>query len=498
MTETKREIIDELLKTFKYDVHFENEHFLYWVQEEYYYNGDFFTRDEFEEIQNYVVKNGTVPSEKIIREKENSVSWELKGNSHKTCEYGASKQTILRYSKKYDSIEFYNYNKSIKSPYNMSSKRILIISKKIKIFSVNSKNYVLINGNRWLSLKNWSGFCNNNIFKEDFVKLLLSKMLGEKEWVINLEKERSIYISNKNSRKANSFDEAIGLECGGKPVKSIKKLLPDENDIINFYQLVEPNKVHAITNLIKNHEKQLKHLLTHSHNGRAIELITLCFLCKDNRCDKQIVRDYLQMLIKEGDKINLNISSYKTLKARHDDLSEKILKKSNKKNSRLRVSKDYPKIIYISGVDIELIKTTKRLDHESEILHHCVHGYSSRVNSGECAIYSMVHNGQRYTLQLGKKSIPTLAEGDKKEKDYKLKLSQLKGKYNCNAPPSIKKSLELICKAYDILPLEESSIKLRGEEYEAKEYRLEAGVASFNNLTGEVKQIGEKILYEIS
>ncbi len=54
MTKEKEAIINEFLKDFKYDVHFENKQFIYWIEDEYHYNGDAFTREEFKEIiQNF-------------------------------------------------------------------------------------------------------------------------------------------------------------------------------------------------------------------------------------------------------------------------------------------------------------------------------------------------------------------------------------------------------------------------------------------------------------
>jgi hypothetical protein len=514
MTETKHKIIDEILKNFPYDTHFENDKFIYWIRESYIYNGDVLTREEFKAVQKYVVTHGTVPATKVVVKENEETKW-VKTDSDQT--YGYNYQNILRYSKVYDSLEMYDFNTTIKSPHTNSTNRIFVLSKKIKKLSVNTKNYVLFNGNRWLSLKNWCGFYNGNYFKKPVVQLLMKTMLGGKDWVMNLDPEKaSLLLTNKNSRQANSLEEAISLECGANPAKMLSKFFKI-HETIGLYKLIDPNKIHDITNMLKRNSIQFEKLLDDCYEDKHRLVLFYYFLSKDNRCDRHIVMDYLRMLQEVGEKVNLNISSYKTLKRNHDTLSRKILLKSQKstKKKRLRVSKVYPEIKSLPEMKVEQIRSAKRLDQESEILHHCVHGYDHRINRGECCIYSVVHNDQRYTLQLNAEKVYDETEitgvkiprkDEEGEQVYELKIAQLKGRFNCDAPESIRKSLQLMCENHDIIPFEKTRINLRENVYENKEHKVVENRAAANQQqvqrvaapVREVKQIGEKILDQLS
>lgn len=429
--------------------------------------------------------------------------WEI--NNDDT--YGYNHQRILRYSKTYDNIELYDFDTNIKSSHKNNSNRIMVFSKRRKLLSINTKNYVLFNGNRYLSLKNWCGFHLRESYKEPFVKLLMKAMLGGKEWVMDLSPKDFYLITNKNSRKANSLEEAIELECGARPAKMLLKKF-ETHSVIGLYNLIDPNKIHDITNFLKRNRDSVTKLMEGNYEEEHRLLLYYYFLTKDNRCEKHIVIDYLKMLQEEGKKVNLNISSYKTLKRNHDTLSAKILQRNMKKTKkrRLKVSKMYPEIKSLPDMKVEKIKSIKRLDEESAILHHCVHGYDSRINKGECCIYSLVHNNQRYTLQINASKVledtDTHTNVPKKteygEFVYEFKMVQLKGKYNCDAPETIKKSLDLMCDNHNIIPIEKSRIRLRPNVYEEKEHKQDLEqrqvVQRVIKEKKDVVQVGEKIL----
>jgi len=503
MTEAKQKIIDEVLKDLKPNSHFETEHFIYWIKESYTYNGDSVSREEFKCIKDYVIEHGTVPCMLVPNPESDDVK-DLKIRlHHKGYEYGNHYNRVLRYSKTYDCLEMYNHDLKIKAPYSATTDRVLVLAKKKKSFKVNEKNYVLIGGNRWLSLRNWVSFKNHSFHKVGVMKALMSAMLGGKDWVLNLDEVEGMSIQNKNSRKSTSVGEAIENECGAKPAKSLLKLM-SVNEVIHLYSLINPKKIHSITNFVKQNKDNIEKLLNTCCEEKSKILLYYYFLCKDNRCEKSIVIDYLRMLSEEGEKLNLDISSYVTLKSRHDKISREILKKKEG-GGKLKVAKIYPNIKSLPEMEVEKIKSARRLDHESEMLHHCVHGYKSQINSGYCAIYSIVFDDERYTLQINatKKKVDEdetpnwlmtgeqelAAEKEKKEGDssnFDFKISQLKGRFNCDAPEAIKKSLELMCKNHDILPLEKSSIRFRTHDIdgmkETKKKIVQRGAAILDDL----------------
>jgi len=492
VTKEKQEIINEILNNFKYDRYFETDDFLYWVKEIFVYDGYEVSREEFENIKDYAIKHGKLPSEelkeklsKIIKNDKEATIYQVSSREKNLTTGTHSSQLMMRYSKKYDNLEIYDYDIDVRATTKTKSDRVLCMRKKTKILSVNSKNFVLIGGNRWLSLKNWAGFVNRapRFITSEVVKKLLALMIGEKEWVREIEDE-SIYISNKSSRKANTLDEAIKYECGAKPAKAIKRaLLKNTNDIINLYNIIDHKQVHSITNFIKQNYEELDKIFNspNQYQTRSENLLFLYFLVKDNRCDRNIFIDYIRMLKQEGEKINLNISSYTTIKRNHDVISRQILEKSRDK-TRLKISKHYPKIESVPGIEVEMIRSAKRLSQESEMLHHCVHSYKTSINKGSCAIYSLVHKEERYTFEVRAKALPKEKEED--EDRYEFNANQLRGKYNCNPPTSMEKPLLELCVKNNIetknkiIIFKDKEVKVAGQPVVKKE----------------IKQIGAEIL----
>ncbi len=462
MTKEKSLIVDELLKNFDYDRKFETEHFLYWVKDRYMYSGKDVSRDEFKAAKDYVVKHGTLPfislNDKLEKIRQENIKQEKNDNSP-TSFYKAGKpitnthsvETFLRYSKKYDNLEFYMTQINVKTSHRNSSNRIMVFKKKHKYFSINSKNYVLIRGNRWMSIKNWISFSDKTPFVTyKFSKMLLKLMLGGLSWIDDLKSE-TLYISNKNSRNTESLNEAFENECGAKPVKIIKRALKNnKNDIINLYSFIDPNQIHNLTNFIKRNHQNINKLIDSKFRSYPVEAILyFYFVSKDTRLkdNEQMFLDFLRMSKEEGNKINLNISSYRTIRDKHDELSEIALKR-NRDKGRLKVSKVYPKINSTKEIGVEQIRSAQRLQLESEILHHCVHSYKSNVNKGSSCIYSLVFNDERYTLEVRAKEKEK--EKDKEEVEYDLSAVQLKGRYNCDAPFVMKEYVESICDEYGI------------------------------------------------
>ena len=423
MNKEKREIVEKVLENFDFKTHFENDCFIYWTKGEYVLNNKYVDRKSFEDIKEKIIKN--------------NIKNELYSNSF-------SFETFLRYSKKYNAIEF--YQRSIEIKYiKKNINKWIIIKKTKKIFKINHKNYVLINGNRWLSLKNFFKFSHSNSYiTKDLSIFLLKKMLGDINWIN--DSLYSINISNKNSRGAKSLKEAVEKECNSKPSKRIEKFLDNKiNEIIKLYKLIEKNDIHKLTNFLKNNIEIINNIINKNYQYKnSFELLFLYFLSKDVRFkeNKSILIDYLNMCFVSGIKINLDISSYKTIKQKHDELSNEILRKT-KNRKKLRVSKVFPKLKSTKKIKIEQIRSIERLNKESEILNHCVHTYVDRINSGFCSIYSLLFKNKRYTLQI---------ECNKIDNDNFIFLAtQLKGKRNCNAPIQLKKVIEDIFKKNNII-----------------------------------------------
>lgn len=502
MTVGKKKIIAKILENFKYNAHFENEHFIYWVEEESWCAGEKISRDEFKKIKQHVIETGELPKLPTLDEEDN-IFEEIdldNFNFDNLLPFGECEnslradyscwhnQRMLRYSKTYDSIELYDYNTELKKTIR-NQNRILAVTRRNKILSVNTKGYVLLDGNRWLSLKNWKKFSLRNFNRENgeaLVRLLMKSMLGDKDWIDEID-YKNYWIHNKSSRKANSFEELLMIECGVKPVKSIRRLFNnDVNEIIKFYKLINPNKVHDITNFVKRNKDNINTLFKTRSGELSANVLYYYFLSRDNRCDENTLCDYFRMLVDEGRKVNLDISSYSTLKSNHDKLSREILLKQNNSRKTLGVSRVFPKIKSTPDIEVEMIRTAKRLDMESFMLNHCVHSYKETIRRGTCAIYSLLYEGERYTLQVNVIKEPKTKDPyiEDKEELLSFKAVQLKGKYNYSPPESMKESLEVLFEENGLLPLESSGIYFKREDEESDKKRR-------------IVQKGEKILNDL-
>ena len=61
-------------------------------------------------------------------------------------------------------------------------------------------------------------------------------------------------------------------------------------------------------------------------------------------------------------------------------------------------------------------------------MSHCVSSYAQKINNGDCAIFSINYSDAKYTLEVG-------------ISNNIYQLSQIRGKYNCNAPEELINSI---------------------------------------------------------
>lgn len=448
---------------------FETDKFFYWAVEDYKYRGDKVTKEVFDQVRQYVVKHGCLPKQRG----NNGTNRGLYG-----AEKTKSEEIMIRYSKTYKSLEMYIKTYDVRSPEKPeTTDKILVMRKIRKIFSMYENGTVRV-GKRWLSLKNWSSLKRHVPLKGAIV--LMNSMI-DAEWLKSDEiKSSNIDIQNKNSRGTKSLKEAIANECGYNPPKILYKILENPNYVVSLCKAVEGNKIHAITNFAKNNKEQLSKLLNRNWGDKGLELLWLYFLCKDNRCGRNTVVDYVKMLNKIGRKINLNISSYATIKNRHDELDREMLNmKLSNKGRRLKIAEDFPEFKSTELIECEMIKTVHRLNLESQVLKHCVHSYKDRIDRGECAIYSIVFDEKRYTLQIGR-AVKTVdgvkykvIEGEEKEDAVNtFSIRQLKGKHNKNPSENMRKPLEEFCKQNNFIGPEEGGGVMFTKESRGKRRKL--------------------------
>lgn len=115
--------------------------------------------------------------------------------------------------------------------------------------------------------------------------------------------------------------------------------------------------------------------------------------------------------------IKLKIKSWAKMVEWHEKLRKRYLLRDLED---IQVDPVYPTLTADCNYVIEKIENKERLAKEAIELHHCVNSYTDRINSGDCAIYSILDGKQRYTAEVV-------------HENQQFKLNQLRG--NCNSAP---------------------------------------------------------------
>ena len=482
--DSKSELIEFLIQNEGLNSFDETEHFYYWFHKE-----EKVLRDNFGFLQ-YDKK----PFIFNINEKEFDLNT-FEGIAKLTIEVKSEKELskifngnfnlgrrefFLRYSKKYNKLEYYTNISSIRCV----KKRDLCLVQHIKhkYFMINEKNFVLfyINNNmpRYVSNKN-AAFLNPyspyNYNLGDYQKYVykINRMLlsiHQKSKVYNdknfLKSVLDIkYISNKFMFNSNTFDDVINKITKNRPVPKILLDKFPKSEVVYLYNIIDYDEVDKIIKFIyenleiynekeernKRNDIRSKDPVYFENTIRSIITDYLCVkfgsLIPDknkkefinpyieNRSflnqiqltptmsNSQIIHDYVNMCEMQNLKLNLKIKSVNRLTQEHDRIAFNITAKNI---PEIKVFKKYPDIKSEGNFEIEKISDKKRLIIESEIQKHCVKTYSNSINSGRCCIYSFLdhRDNKRYTLEIQKR----YDETDK----LVFILNQIKGKFNAN------------------------------------------------------------------
>lgn len=114
------------------------------------------------------------------------------------------------------------------------------------------------------------------------------------------------------------------------------------------------------------------------------------------------VRDYIRTkrLLKE--KISLRFNGKNSIKDTHDQDANRYRVKAFPKGSVVPKKSKFRSLRRKLPKEFELLSTAKRFQEEADQQHNCVATYIRSVQEDECAIYSWVHLGERYTIEFRK------------------------------------------------------------------------------------------------
>lgn len=127
---------------------------------------------------------------------------------------------------------------------------------------------------------------------------------------------------------------------------------------------------------------------------RAIENSLEDYIC--------YIEDYEKMS-KYLRQINLNFNSPRKLLDAHNRLINPYMRKKARSHgkSKMKIPENSPFRKLRLPDDFEIIKTSKRLFDEGQIMHHCVYSYLSSVNKGKCCIAHLKFRENHYTIEIG-------------------------------------------------------------------------------------------------
>ena len=121
------------------------------------------------------------------------------------------------------------------------------------------------------------------------------------------------------------------------------------------------------------------------------------FKQKFSKMEGYRVEDYLHMSRILKLPISLKFKTYNGLIKQHDKLAEKI------KLNDMPIIKIPKRSIFLKlklPKKYELITTKERLYKETVMNANCVWSYAEDINNGDCVIYSLVENNNRYTIEI--------------------------------------------------------------------------------------------------
>jgi hypothetical protein len=262
-----------------------------------------------------------------------------------------------------------------------------------------------------------------------------------------IKKGNKFYFKNKSTIKPLTYQHVLNCQHFDVIKKVLVSRLPwlryiTENSIIESvsFNTIYSKKIFSLEKALKYEYKlpapsaKLLHNIklsnTYSYRVKFIRYYVEYLDNVENlhntlpTYDFSIFYDTLKMAKTLNRKINCSWSA-RRLKEEHDNWSKEITDIVFTEGDRkLNLSDLYIKFAEFSG--FKLLQTTKEMNIEGREQSHCVATYVSKVDSGNCGIYSI----KDYTLELVREWVNNYTQ-------QVLMISQFRGYRNCEAPEEL-------------------------------------------------------------
>jgi hypothetical protein len=289
-----------------------------------------------------------------------------------------------------------------------------------------------------------NGDFNIVYFRRNYGISKTSKMYNRESRVFSIiKKGNKFYFKNKQGIKPLTYNHLQGCEHYNIIILELVSRLPwlrylTEHDVIKSvsFNTIYSKKLFSLDKALKHQyklpspaAKLLYSMKNQSYQANYLKYYIEYLANVENlhntlpTYDFSIFYDTIKMAKTLDRKVNCSWSA-RRLKEEHDEWSREITDIVFTEGDRLMGIND----IFINFADesgFKLLRTTKEMNIEGRKNNHCVATYVTKVDNGNCGIYSI----DGFTLELNTKWVnhTTLA----------LEIVQFRGYKNCNAPEDL-------------------------------------------------------------
>lgn len=351
----------------------------------------------------------------------------------KACLSHQNEYKVIKFTEYPDCWELFTCTKHIKVVHVYKKKKWVVCIRKLPIhkLTITKSGYA-----RYRSGKNcWyvspkilpqviSSSPLTNLDKLELLQDLLCSLNPNNEWVRKIFSVNVRNVENLPSgpmfRTFSSYKQYWEHMTGYSYIPNISvQTILNLNRILTKEQLV----------LFINREDVQRILIPNPHKEFDFTWLysTILKLAENNKHINSytIVCDCVRMARVLREPIKLKIKSWSKMLEWHEKLRKRYLLRDLED---IQVDPVYPTLNADCSYVIEKIETKERLAKEAIELHHCVNSYTDRINSGDCAIYSILDGKQRYTAEVV-------------HENQQFKLRQLRGNCNSAPPPELEEFL---------------------------------------------------------
>lgn len=196
----------------------------------------------------------------------------------------------------------------------------------------------------------------------------------------------------KTSQRLKVNFNRTDLNLGYVIMKAYPYVDKDSREVL--IQIKDKNYLKRISTDRTNIKDQVKELLINYYCKK----LKIDVNHEDDMESVTYVYDYIRLCMKTKTKIRLTYNSIRRIIEEHDLLAQNDMR-NNTGKVIIPENSCFVPLRKILPDNFSWIKSRKRLISEAVVQHSCVWSYADDINRDKCAIYSLVYNEVRYTIE---------------------------------------------------------------------------------------------------